>query len=105
VITDKRYAASIVLHKNDTTLNSVPKILRINEKNYVIAGLVSHQQYASNENDGHYTAYIYDTIRWYMYNDMLIKRRLCSKIVCHRWQHCQHRSKNYRARCDSAARE
>ncbi|KYQ47522.1 hypothetical protein ALC60_13455 [Trachymyrmex zeteki] len=86
VITDKRYAASIVLHKNDTTLNSVPKILRINEKNYVIAGLVSHQQYASNENDGHYTAYIYDTIRWYMYNDMLIKRRMATdeeKIAPH----------------------
>lgn len=78
VFTDKRYAASIGIEKTNTTLGSVPKILNINKQCYILAGAVSYHQYASNKNNGHYTAYIHDTTRWYMYDDMMTKQKIAS---------------------------
>lgn len=54
------------------TLDSVPKILSINEQYYVITGAVSYDnidKYASDKNNGHYIVYIYDTTRWYLYDN------------------------------------
>lgn len=78
IFTDKKYATFIGINKKNTTLGSLPKILDFNKQQYIIAGAISYHQYASNKNNGHYTAYIYDTIRWYMYDDMLTKRRVAS---------------------------
>lgn len=76
VFTDERYAASIGIVRKNAILDSVPKYLQFSEQQYIVAGAVSYHQYASNKNDGHYTAYIYDTINWYMYDNMLSKRRV-----------------------------
>ncbi|KYM98418.1 hypothetical protein ALC62_10871, partial [Cyphomyrmex costatus] len=61
VFTDERYAASVGIEKKSAILGSVPKNLNINQQNYVIAGAVSYHQYPSEENNGHYTAFVYDT--------------------------------------------
>jgi len=73
IFTNKKYA-SIGIDKKTATLGSVTKILELNKQQYIIAGIVSHHQYATDENNGHYTAYIYDKTHWYMYDDMLSKR-------------------------------
>lgn len=76
IYTDSRYITSIGIEKKNATLGSVPKILEFNQQQYIIAGVVSYHQYKNEENDGHYTAYIYDTTRWYLYDDMVTKRRI-----------------------------
>jgi len=64
--------------KKSATFGPIPKILKINEQNYAIADAVSYHQYASDKNDGHYTANVYHTSGWYLYDDMVIKRRIAS---------------------------
>jgi len=49
----------------------------MNDNNYILAGVVSYHQYASDKNNRHYTAFVYDT-QWYLYDDMMIKRKTAS---------------------------
>jgi len=49
----------------------------MNDNNYILAGVVSYHQYASDKNNGHYTAFVYDT-QWYLYDDMMTKRKIAS---------------------------
>ena len=56
VFTDERYAASIGIKKKSATLGFILKILKIKEQNNAIVDAVSYHQYASDKNNGHYTA-------------------------------------------------
>jgi len=44
----------------------------------IIAGAVSYYQYASDRNNGHYTAFVYDITQSYLYDDMMTKRKIAS---------------------------
>lgn len=78
-ITDRRYAAVIGIQESISvyryTLDSIPKILYLNEQQYILAGAVAYHQYAIDKNNGHYTAYVYDTTFWNLYDDMTHKRK------------------------------
>jgi len=77
VFTDGQYAASIGIEKKSAALGSIFKKLNMNDNNYILAGVVSYHQYASDKNNGHYTAFVYDT-QWYLYDDMMTKRKTAS---------------------------
>ncbi|KYQ52407.1 hypothetical protein ALC60_08473 [Trachymyrmex zeteki] len=78
VFTDGQYIASIGIEKKSAALGSIPNKLNMGNKNYIIAGAVSYHQYASDRNNGHYTAFVYDTTQWYLYDDMRTKRKIAS---------------------------
>lgn len=79
VFTDKKYASLIGIDRKDVPLDSILKTLQFHEQKYIIAGVVSYHPYATEPNNGYYTAYIYDTMYWYVYDDMTSKRRTASE--------------------------
>ena len=62
VFKDGQYAASISIEKKNTAFGSIPKKLNMNDNNYILAGVVSYHQYASDKNNGHYTAFVYGSL-------------------------------------------
>ncbi|XP_012054782.1 PREDICTED: uncharacterized protein LOC105617841 [Atta cephalotes] len=62
IFKDGQYAASISIEKKNTAFGSIPKKLNMNDNNYILAGVVSYHQYASDKNNGHYTAFVYGSL-------------------------------------------
>lgn len=50
-------------------MNSITKIITLNNVNYILAGIV-HYIKGQSKNSGHYVAFAYAGTHWYEYDDM-----------------------------------
>lgn len=67
IFTDYRYVIRCLDVKHN--LNSITKIITLNNINYILAGIIHYVQYGDN-NNGHYIAFAYAGTYWYKYNDL-----------------------------------
>lgn len=67
ILTDDQYIQSNNIEKQIYRISDVQSNLRINNKTYLLAGIISYKQYTKT---GHYAAYTNNTNRWYKYDDM-----------------------------------
>lgn len=79
IITDKNYLKHLNAEKATCYLESIPKVIIINNQQYGLAGLVSYKPYNHKKNDGHYMAFINDGLNWQKYDDIEIKKAYVSQ--------------------------
>lgn len=73
ILTDHTYTATRPVDNIKHDLQSVQKIITLNNVNYMLAG-VAHYIAGSKEDDGHYIAFAYSGTHWYKYDDLQKKR-------------------------------
>lgn len=78
IITDRNYLKHSNMETTTCYLDSIPKVVLINNQKYGLAGLVSHKPYNWDANDGHYTTFMFDGLNWQKYDDLETKRAYVS---------------------------
>lgn len=80
IITDPNYHTE---HRESSTLDIITKLIKIDDREYVLSGVINYISYSNKSRNGHYTAFTFTGMHWYEYDSLKKTRNIVSpeKIV------------------------